>query len=383
MVHCEKVSSPHPMRFFFLLVLFCAFNSCFAQSWTPASVVNSNGDSIRGEILFKDWNISPAAIEFRSQQQAVVNANDITAFKIYQGNRSFERVNILLKYYKPIVVQYSNPVDREVPTNVFAEVIYSNALVRLYSLGDEDKTERFLIKMEGQNIVELVNFSFRISTEKGTFQRDNQVYQKQLGQMLSDCDFGGTTSIVYQEKAIIRVLDKYSNCKGITATKSRQGVKGLVNGGLMLASTGVPTGYITSTKLVSVPGTTMPVSTIRRDQQQAPVVGIALQILSRKRFGNRFSSLEGGIITGHVPTFRNIDRVYYAIYLGTFFGKGKIQGLVFTGASRYSGFLDTGLGISYKKKLTLVANGGFVNRAGIAAFSIKLRYHPRFKATKA
>lgn len=346
-----------------IAVLVAASLSCFAQSFTPASVVLSNGDSVDGEVLFKDWNISPTTIEFRPQQQSAIDQSDITGFKIYQGNRSYERVRINLKYYLQTVSQDRSPIRIEKPTDVFAEVIYSNALLRLYSMGDEEKTERFLLRKEGGDIVELIDFSYEIRAEKGAVIKHNPIYQSQLRQILADCDFGGT-AVGYQESAIVRVLDKYSACRGITSTRKRSGVDGLANLGVLLGTGAVPTGID--------PNPTRNV--------QAPVFGLALQFLSRKNFENRFCLVEVGVITGNLEGLIPMEHIHLAVYAGTFFGKRNLQGLVYSGASRYSGFFDTGLGISYKKKMTLVLGTSPGNLLTNRGFSIKLRYHPRFKA---
>jgi hypothetical protein len=237
---------------------------------------------------------------------------DITSFTIDEGNRTYDLVNAKLKYYHTIPVQFGqNPVEKEEEVQVFAEAVYSNPAVVLYSLGDQARNERFFIKKPGELSSELTYFKFRVSRDGKTLENENEFYKTQLAGFVSDCNVNVSDGMVYSQREIIKVLDKYSVCKGVAPATAPESGGGLVNGGLMAAMTGIPivTGSETNIEL-------------------SPVVGISLQFLSKKNFNNRFGLAEAGIITSKVTLAEGHvlpGRLYFSLYGGTFIGKGMFR----------------------------------------------------------
>ena len=358
------------MRHFVLVLSFVVSIESFAQTWSPGSIISATGDTTRGEIFFRDWDISPSSIDFRSGGQTST-MSDIKGFTIDKENRIYERVNIQLKYYFSVVSYGTRAVEREVPTNVFAEIVYYNSVVRLYSLGDDMKTERFLIRKNGQGLVELANYSYKVQRDGKIFQSDNHEYRGTLTYLLSDCNIKASDAMAYSEKEITRLLDKYGECNG-ASVKKKVDNRHLVNLGALVA-------------VRNVPNWIPPYGNYNYETRNEPMVGLAIQFLSRKNFGNRFLMAELAVIRGPVDagpgSLALAKNIEFAAYGGSFFGRKNLQGIVFIGASRYSGIFETGGGISYRKKFVLTASYGFLGSVD-NAYSIKLRYHPRLKAPK-
>jgi hypothetical protein len=54
------------MKYFLLILLFTyQLNAYSQQNWRKGWCVEQNGDTLRGQILFGDWEISPSEIVFR------------------------------------------------------------------------------------------------------------------------------------------------------------------------------------------------------------------------------------------------------------------------------------------------------------------------------
>lgn len=348
--------------FLFLLISF----QTAGQTWKSGSLVDINGDTSRAEIQFDDGDTSPAFVNIKNGEKSTI-ARDVRAFTIDDGKRNFELVTVELKYYYKTIAFGQDPVKRSVRTTVFAEVLHNNSVFRLYSLGDDEKTERFFVRKNGGEIMELVNYSYLILRENKVFQSTSRPFINLITELTSDCGIAVDSKMTYTQKGFIKVMDRYADCVG-TARAKKVESRHLINLGVMIGIT-------------QLSNWSKPYTDYNRQLLHPPMLGVATQFLSKKRFGNRFLLAELAIIRGPAdqgPGSLPLGQIHFGAFAGSFFGRRKLQALGFIGASRYGGIFESGVGVSYNKKLTLTASYGLFGSTQ-DTYSVKLRYHPRFK----
>jgi hypothetical protein len=341
-----------------LLMCLLAGNVIAQKTWKPARLLAQSGDTLRGEVLFEDWDRSPSSIEFRSagsSSSIAYTPDNIKGFSIPEGNLKFVSKWIAIKYYiKTPVDQHKSPVVREFKGNAFVEVLLRNETVALYSYTDSEKDERFFLEKNNQ-LTELINIDYTTSFYGKYYRISKRDYRDQLKQILSECSTLKTKGINYDAKALLKILNAYDACSHpeYKATFEQPNNHDLVYYGITMGTS--PTDYPYH-------------------------VGLNLQMLSEKKFNNRFMVLESGwakVRNGYYPTDQNhVGQFYLGIYVGTYFGIRALRPCVFTGFSTMNGFLDSGVGLAYKKKLALSMCTGLVNSPVITDsgnYSIKFR----------
>ena len=328
------------------------------------------GDTINGEIDFQDWQVSPSTIYVRENARVRQYARaDLKGFVIEENNLRYEVLNTKLQYHitQP-VKQGQSSVERTEPVSVYAEVLFANKSIALYSLQDDLQDERFFIRKDDE-IKELVHYIIPIEKDGKLFNQEINAFRGQLRQALMDCDVKVNERLPYGSPEIVSLLRKYSECKGdATSSVERKEKKGLVMLGLM-------NGFSTY-----------------RDATQQPVLvsgdyffGLDLQALSKRRHNRNFVWVEAGLmpgVRGHDEK-PYLTHVVFAFYGGTYFGKGKVQPLVYVGGSSVVGIFDSGAGVGFNKRVVFTAGGKLV--ASLLGggesyhFSFKLKVYPRLR----
>src|SRR5579859_7145970 len=134
---------------FCLILCMLTFSLNAQKDWKKAAVVSSSGDTLGGEILYGDWDRSPASVLFRAKEAASVKSfspDSIRGFVLPDPKSEFVSKPIAIKYYaKTPIDQRKNPVVSEFNGNAFLEVFLRSESVILYSYKDNEKDERFFI----------------------------------------------------------------------------------------------------------------------------------------------------------------------------------------------------------------------------------------------
>lgn len=342
-----------------------------ARNWQPSTLYFHNGDSLKGEVDFVDWKISPSVIEFRNNSQVrSYSAADLKSFMITGGNQWYELVRARLRYYNAATIQQGgNPVDHEDSVAVYAEVVYRNRNIVLYSLQDTQEDERLFI-MTDDKVRELIHFTVTFNRGGQNYNQENNSYREQLKVLLKDCEVVVPSNLAYSSRQIIMVLKKYASCRGYGAGIEKVETPGLVNIGVF---TGVA-GY--NLKLEDESG---------KDN----FFGVDLQLLSKRKHSQNFIWVEAGVMPGKVGKIFDPYFTSYAfgLYGGRYLGRGRVQPVAFTGLSSLNGVFDTGAGIALDKRFILQGSfslfstvlGAIAHNQGVF-YSFKLKVYPRFKA---
>jgi hypothetical protein len=270
--------------------------------------------------LFADWDVSPGSIKFRKTPQDSgqhIQAKDVVGFSIVESKLQYESKSISIKYYFDTPIsQTRNPIKSEYTGNIFLEVLMRSEKLTLYSFLDQRKEERYFIEKDNQ-FLELVNIDYQISSGEGngTFRFHKAYYREQLKQLLSECPTLNTSNLAYTAKSIINLVKTYHTyCKVSFLSFEQKKVQDVTTFGFIFGG----------------------------------AYGVDLQILSRKKFNNRFVTIETGV-SGNDGLF------YFGLYGGTYFGISAVQPFIQMGCSTRGGF-DAGAGVAYKKKTALELN---------------------------
>lgn len=168
----------------------------------PGYVVPAAGDTLRGEIDFRDAYFNSTQCRFRSSPTAVA--------------RTY-RPGELLAYGLPAVGRrYRTLVPPPGPAACFAEVLVSGP-ASLYSLRDADGADHYYLEAPQFALTELV--SRRATVPGQTFARNEPVYRLTLQQAMPNCPRAEAMlgELSFTETALRRVVTVFNECQGVVA----------------------------------------------------------------------------------------------------------------------------------------------------------------------
>jgi hypothetical protein len=137
---------------FFLFALSTPFISNAQKKFRPGYIVNLKGDTISGFIDYKEWNVSPTHISFKSSDKDATakeyTITDVSFFDI-TGNEAYRRSVVKISLHPAKLTDVGLRDTSWKIDTVFLKVIYSGKLVSLLSYTDKLK-ERFYILEDGK-----------------------------------------------------------------------------------------------------------------------------------------------------------------------------------------------------------------------------------------
>ena len=150
------------MKHFYTILLFVfSFNTLsFAQSnLKPGYIINLKGDTIRGEVDYREWDKNPDNVDFKSAADAFAknySLDNIKGFGV-AGNAYFVKFELPISYdYVDVTKITARATDSTAVHAVFLKVVTTGSQVNLYSYTDYIKTRYFLEDNLTKQIEELV-----------------------------------------------------------------------------------------------------------------------------------------------------------------------------------------------------------------------------------
>jgi len=342
-----------------LSLVLCGFRGNAQQDWRAGHLVTGDSTIIKGQILFEDWGISPHSIEFKDESGTVTrrSAQEIKGFYIQEPLKTFQSKNLKLTYYaKTVVAEGKSPIARTDSVSLFLEVLLQSSIVTLYECLDDEGNARFFLQKDAR-LHELRNPVYRLAKGDASHVIKSEVYKAQLKQLLSECPTLDTDNVKYSDVDIIKLLEKYLRyCKADFRTDFQQTALGqsLAFGGMFRHAPNNP--------------------------GARTFVGLDLLLFSKKKFNSGFVSIEIGAGFARQDEKKTVDegsRFYFGLYGGKYFGLGDWHPILYTGISNANGALDTGVGISYKRDVSVAVSAGLINlMKSDAAWSFQVRITP-------
>ncbi|MEO7211679.1 hypothetical protein [Mucilaginibacter sp.] len=219
------------MKFFYSLALFLLSVSSFTYAQTnfkPGYILNLKGDTIRGNVDAREWDINPDIVVFRSNtdgQEKTYTPKDINGFGV-AGNVTFEKFElpISLDNIDPNKASVHIRVKTEVRT-VFLKVVTTGTVLNLYSYTDLIKPRFIILDNATKHAEELIYHVF--TDENVSFIRWVPQYRVQLqafaeGAKVDNASFNKTIeNSRYQEIEIANIVRTINKDKGPVFTAEK------------------------------------------------------------------------------------------------------------------------------------------------------------------
>lgn len=192
----------------FLILFLFLLNTSFSQkNFQKGYIVTIVGDTLSGEIDYRDWSKSPAEIRFRKLNESesrIFNPYQIKAFGLNLGIKynSFETTLYQTKEESSIAA-YKSVVD----TTVFMEVL-SKGKLTLYEFSEKGEKSRFFAIKDNGSLIQLIYHSIY----NGSNLVHNRLYQNQLADLTGSKNI---PNIDYQIKSLKDYVDKFNGNKSI------------------------------------------------------------------------------------------------------------------------------------------------------------------------
>ncbi len=234
-----------------LPVLAClVFYSVSAQkNFKNGWVVLNNGDTLKGQINYRQWNANPTQIEFKANKTVTYTVNDLKAFTV-SGEDNYQKFTIQYHYLLPVIESVTIPEDdnQTKEATVWLRIIAPGN----YSLGEYTTPDRsffYVIRdgkpeelVYGTGIKSFVDDKHKNDPnyDKTGFWK-NELYKDQLTRLLSTVNPSAalsTKNLSYSREDISAFFDKMNNNKSsIADRKSFKGSWGILLGVSYCSST--------------------------------------------------------------------------------------------------------------------------------------------------
>lgn len=214
-------------------LLICALQTtAFAQkNFLPGGIVLQNGDTLSGQIDYRDWDLTPSQIQFKAGSTAATQAytaQTIAGFFLTKPGVIYQSAVVYLNQ--------ESTKESELPTygsvgeatrgyqpvqdTVFLEVL-ARGQVNLFEYTDHNQNH-FLAQPQGDTIRELVNRKIIVNdylSSQPVYRKPMQVslqpYRQQLQLLTLDCQARKTdfNKVSYFRENLIRLVDGYNKCR--------------------------------------------------------------------------------------------------------------------------------------------------------------------------
>ena len=189
------------------------------ENFVKGFIVNQSGDTVRGEIDYRGWDLTPSSVNFRTGPEKIkqsFSSSDVRAF----GALTKNGLEIYRAFYVRLInnsSELSKLSNHPQPTwdklQIFLQLIGDGAL-SLYKYKGANARIHFFISKSGDLPYELV---FHTYADYSNALYYNREYRLQLEAATSDCPdlkTAGVDALEYHEKAIAKLVSRYNACKG-------------------------------------------------------------------------------------------------------------------------------------------------------------------------
>lgn len=164
----------------------------------PGYLVRPAGDTLRGEIDYRDARTSATQCRFRPSPGAPATVFSPTELRAY--GLPAER-----KHYRALT-------PAGAPQPAFLEVLVSGA-ANLYALRDADRADHYYVATETFPLTELVHR--KVMQEQASVMHEQNIYRTTLAQALAGCPVAQTQlpALRYTAAELARAVAAYNNCQ--------------------------------------------------------------------------------------------------------------------------------------------------------------------------
>ena len=198
-------------------VLFCPFLKA-QKNYQQGYVVTNTGDTLKGEVDYKNWVQNPERIVLKTSKKEVEYdaVKDIQGFGV-NGKAVYVRKQISLNMtpFEPRKLLRSNQWIVVADTTLMIKQLVKGR-ISLFNFQDLNGKTHFFVQKEGKVIEELVDHYYLRNVNGTLFEAHNDLYNNQLYGLCEDCTTLKDKLFKYPflESTFTNLVIKYNACFG-------------------------------------------------------------------------------------------------------------------------------------------------------------------------
>lgn len=208
-------------------------------NFQPGYLLSLQGDTLRGQIDYQEWDRNPRSIRFRagSAGETRYGPSDIAGFGVMGDVYHSRMAEIDVTPRNDDELKYDAERDLVMDT-VFLQVLVKGPAVTLYYLLDERLKTHFFIAKDSL-FRELVYHRWAKGSKGARRLREKHEYRGQLGFLLNECPdlVSRIARLDYELKLMLRLVQDYYACRELTPTYVKQYQKVALAYGVMAGAT--------------------------------------------------------------------------------------------------------------------------------------------------
>ncbi|MGH2649323.1 MAG: hypothetical protein ACRDE8_17215 [Ginsengibacter sp.] len=234
------------MRKFLLNIIALLVINAFASgqsNFVKCIVINNNGDSVYGNIDYRNWKNNPQTIHFKNaaNEEQAFDASSIMGFYVPSVNEIYTSFTIkvdMLPRQQDEAIENSYIDTTTLNKRVFLLQLIMHPTLRLYEFMSNNKDHFYFIKGNGEPI-ELIHHYLYDESAKQVY--EDKTYKEQLSGLFTSCPSltGRLEAMKFRKTEIVDIIRKYLQCSfpgSAIAIKNKDvvSVKFGIVGGIML-----------------------------------------------------------------------------------------------------------------------------------------------------
>lgn len=186
------------------------------ENWTPGYIITHNGQTLGGQLDYRDWEANPRRVQFRKSPSDTPQWYGPSSIKAF-GAAGKEYVGVVTTIdYSPFKVGEltRNPEAYQIQDSVFLTRLLQGRVNLYYLKDDADKDHFFLQNDTILTELRRVKYLVEYNRQDKIVQKD--IYKGQLLYFFGDCpSLDKPISLLsYSTTAMIGIFQRYAECRG-------------------------------------------------------------------------------------------------------------------------------------------------------------------------
>jgi hypothetical protein len=202
--------------FHFLILLFCAPQVIAQHKLLEGYVISSTGDTLKGVIRYKEWEVSPTFIEFKNKSGLVQNLTTdlVREFYIPSVNQRYKMFRIgILDIDLSQTFNTAPSIVAKDSADIFLKEVTSGTNASLYNYTNNVGVSHYFL-LKGSNLTELINYPYYRTVDNTKYLVKYDAYKNQLPAILNDSENFKMPLPIYDERSIKKYVEKYNESLG-------------------------------------------------------------------------------------------------------------------------------------------------------------------------
>jgi hypothetical protein len=187
----------------------CGFTAQAQADFRPGYIVQAAGDTVRGEVDYRDARFSTRQCRFRSAPDASVTVfqpDGLRAFGLRDGSKHYRALAL------PAPAGASSQAATAPARRYFLEVLV-NGPATLYSWRDDERTDHYFVATDTFPLTELVHRKVLLEQER--IMQEQNIYRTTLAQALVGCPSAQAQlpALSFTTRALAGAVATYNACQ--------------------------------------------------------------------------------------------------------------------------------------------------------------------------